>query len=182
MSWKGYTTGQKIAAIRAAQMAGYGTCGQIGRFIGVSRNAVIGMYHRYPTLLQDVPLKGPRPSRRVKERKSEVVEQVKEKPAKAAPIARIFTQRNAPRSDTVVPLPVFYPPADAPEPLNIGLMEFTASTCKWAVNDAAKGDAHLFCGHPTLEGKSWCEHHYRRSVGSTPSERGAIRHGRRFAA
>ncbi|MFP1634105.1 GcrA family cell cycle regulator [Zhengella sp. ZM62] len=44
--------------------------------------------------------------------------------------------------------------------LNVSMTELKPGMCKWPVNNAAKGDPHLFCGHETEKpGSSWCKHH-----------------------
>ena len=44
---------------------------------------------------------------------------------------------------------------------NVPMMELQAGACKWPVNDAAKGEQHLFCGLPA-DG-SYCEQHRKRA-------------------
>lgn len=46
--------------------------------------------------------------------------------------------------------------------------------CRFAVNDAAPGAEHLFCGMPVVPGRSWCRHHLLRCIGTgTQGERDA---------
>lgn len=48
--------------------------------------------------------------------------------------------------------------------------------CRFAVNDAAPGAEHLFCGMPVVPGRSWCRHHLLRCIGTgTQGERDADR-------
>lgn len=48
--------------------------------------------------------------------------------------------------------------------------------CRFPVNDAARGETHLFCGAPTSGNTRWCRHHLMRVKGSgTEGERKAHR-------
>ncbi len=48
--------------------------------------------------------------------------------------------------------------------------------CRFPVNDAARGETHLFCGAPTISSTRWCQHHLMRVKGSgTEGERKADR-------
>ncbi|MGB3644606.1 MAG: GcrA family cell cycle regulator [Mesorhizobium sp.] len=56
------------------------------------------------------------------------------------------------------------------------LSELGWQDCRFAVNDAAPGEQHLFCGLPVMPGRSWCRHHLLRCIGSgTEAERRADR-------
>jgi hypothetical protein len=45
------------------------------------------------------------------------------------------------------------------EPLNKKIMDLRYSDCR-AIIGPVKGMETLYCGHKTLEGKSWCGHHH----------------------
>lgn len=60
------------------------------------------------------------------------------------------------------------------------LVNLGSCECKWALTE---NGPHLFCAETTGPGKSWCEHHAQRVVGSgTYSERHAIRDAEKAAA
>lgn len=68
---------------------------------------------------------------------------------------------------------------EAPEPLNLTLMELPANGCKWPVND---GGPFLFCGHEREPGRPYCTFHENLSVGTgTASERSAVRSAKTLA-
>lgn len=59
---------------------------------------------------------------------------------------------------------------------NLTCLQIGRRQCRWATNDAAIGEDHLFCGHDTSEGSSWCDHHRLIAYGrGTESERSATR-------
>lgn len=39
------------------------------------------------------------------------------------------------------------------------LLALGCHQCRWAVNRAARGEAHLFCGAPAAVGRRYCQHH-----------------------
>ena len=62
------------------------------------------------------------------------------------------------------------------ETLDKRLVALGARDCRFAVNDAAPGEEHLFCGHRAAPGKPYCAHHLARVTGEgTRSERNAAR-------
>lgn len=63
------------------------------------------------------------------------------------------------------------------------LMMLTEHRCRWPVNDAAKGETHLFCGAPKDVTKPYCEYHCGRACGTgTLAEQRAHRELERRAA
>lgn len=46
--------------------------------------------------------------------------------------------------------------------LHLPLDQLDARQCRFAVNDAAPGEPHLFCGHAVLSGR-YCQHHSARA-------------------
>lgn len=111
---------------------------QIGAEIGKSRNSVIGMVHR------DAELRSIGFMRR--------------------PGQRMFGDRKDERLVKVTrPAKVVVEPAREPQVAGITLMMVGRRQCKWAVNDAAPRETHLFCGTPTELGAPYCEYHSGRS-------------------
>lgn len=148
-TWREMGTAAKIEAIKTAWKPG-ASASIIGAAIKgkPSRNAVIGFYVRYPTELVGFPLQ------------------------KA--LRECGTSRRRPRSYKPIFPTVLLTPAKA-KPLSD--LEFTSERhiagmplrmlgscqCRYAVNDAAKGETHLFCGAPS-DG-SWCDYHRARVFG-----------------
>jgi GcrA cell cycle regulator len=138
---------------------------EIGAELGVSRNAVVGRVHRNPELAKigfarSPGKQGPR------QRKSD-------KPRARPRIAVVSPSILFDHAPAVpLPEPVFIPG----ERHTVGrpILMLGHGECRWPVNDADRGELHLFCGAPA-DG-SWCECHRRRSTGKgTESERTAPR-------
>lgn len=118
---------------------------QIAEHFDVTRNAVIGVVHRSKAL-------------------------------SAIGFAQVF--RGVPKVLVVAPKPHVSKPKPAPvkvlPPRFIPLMELKRGECKWPVNDAARGETHLFCGNPAELDKPYCRIHAPLGLGKgTPSERNA---------
>ena len=86
--------------------------------------------------------------------------------------------------------PVYVPPralvCEAVDPraydaksLRLPLHELDHGACKFAVNEAAQGETHLFCGHPAEQSQPWCAHHAARVWGGPPRER-SVAHANRL--
>lgn len=78
-------------------------------------------------------------------------------------------------------------PTIAPSAFDLGrmphaktLLEVGPCECRWPLTDDGP---HLFCAEASIPGKSWCQHHYDRLVGSgTRSEQNAVWQAGRVAA
>lgn len=142
MHWKGLATAEKIEAIKSAHLPGLSARAIAARIGGdVSRNAVIGFYGRYPTELRTHPLNPAAETRKQSLLEPKLVRRKAEQPLRLPrPVPPPFTA-------------TFQHVAGMP------LMMLTAQRCGFAVNDAARGEEHLFCG---VEGDSrWCPAHRR---------------------
>ena len=53
---------------------------------------------------------------------------------------------------------------------HVELMALGPLDCKFAVNDAAIGEKHLFCGKPRAPHSSYCQHHHLRCNNGVVSE------------
>lgn len=156
---------------------------QIGALFGVSRNAVIGRVHRNKKL-KEIGLSHPpgNPGKRV-----EALKKRKSRAKPASELLRLPRPKPQPKRRVKVVSPsILFEPVPSkplPEPVFIAGERLTVgrplyllglNECQWAVNDADKGDLHLFCGAPS-EGP-WCECHRRKSIGAgTRSEQIAPR-------
>jgi len=49
--------------------------------------------------------------------------------------------------------------------MHLPLADLRPHQCRWAVNQAALGEPHLFCGHPRSGTGPYCEHHTARASG-----------------
>lgn len=157
--WKHLSPQQRVDEIRAAHAATIGTASAIARVLSekfnkeISRNSVIGFYHRNPSAFADTPLNGGSRGRGPSEARS----------AKPAAPPRQQKARPAPvRKETAEPLPVFVMPPE-PASLNVSLIDLERSDCRWPTD--GDGAQMLFCGHPKLAETSYCSHHHFRSLG-----------------
>lgn len=67
--------------------------------------------------------------------------------------------------------------------LHLPLADLEWKDCRWPVNDAARGETHLFCGHRAENPYGYCAHHALRAVGmgtrgENDAERALSRMGR----
>lgn len=136
------------------------TASQIGKVIGVSRNAVIGRVHRSEVLRAIGFWKKPGPTNIEKARPVRKV-----RPVSPTVITKLFA--------VAAPVEPVYVPGERAT-AGVSLMMLEPHMCKWPVNDAAKGELHLFCGAES-DGP-YCPFHAMKSVGrGTESERNADR-------
>jgi len=152
------------------------SAGQISTRLGVSRNAVIGVIHRDKTLSEIGLVRG---ADRVRKPKAESSPYKSGRMKTAARRSPARQSRPAPVmvAPVIEPEPVFIcedvAEIETPiDPLGLPLSDLNLRQCRFAVNNAAKGEQHLFCGHPVKIGSSFCEHHHRR-VFVRPSKAGA---------
>jgi len=150
--WRTMDTQGRIEAIRQAWFPGCSSAKIAAQLEGVTRNAIIGMYHRFPNSLTDKPLVSRGPVGNIAERKKKSRASVTflfaaktSKPMKAAPI---FAEESALCGKPLVML--------------------MAHECRWPVNDSERDELHLFCGMPA-EG-SYCAHHKLRSYRANGAE------------
>lgn len=186
MNWRDLTTEGRIDAIKAVWEDGMSST-QIMEALpyhDVSRNAVIGVMHRHKAKLMGVYLRpfGDNGQVRGKPRKPR-----KSRAKPASELRRVPRPQPQPKRRVKVVSPSILfepvPPKKLPEPVFIAGERLTVgrplyllglNECRWAVNDADKGELHLFCGSPA-EGP-WCECHRRKSIGiGTRSEQIASR-------
>lgn len=143
--WRSLDTQGRIEAIREVWFPGCSSAKIAAKLGGVTRNAVIGIYHRFPNSLTDMPLASRGPIGNIVERKK--------KPR--ASVTFLFADKT---SKPLRAAPIF---AEEASLCGKPLMMLKAKECRWPVNDADVGDSHLFCGLPA-EG-SYCHHHAARA-------------------
>lgn len=140
------------------------------KFRYVSRNAIIGVIHRDADLSR-IGFAAKRPG-----------------PAARSPKIRDPNPKALPAPPKAFPLPepkpfVNFAAYDAGS-RRLPLVDLDRHDCRFAVNDAAPGEEHLFCGHAIAPGSAYCPHHTARAFNGVVSEamrRGDIFRQRRIA-
>jgi GcrA cell cycle regulator len=126
------------------------TARQIADDLGCTKNSVLGKTFRLgiTTGIETEEGRAVRKARAADQRRANVGGGVMKRKLKP----RVDTKRQAP---TVM--------LAAPEVVGkgIGLMELTAITCRWPINDDMTNAK--FCGHDIAEGSAYCPHHRFRS-------------------
>ncbi|CAA2141365.1 GcrA family cell cycle regulator [Hyphomicrobium sp. ghe19] len=123
----------------------------------ITAAAVIGFYNRNKQLLKDYPLTEP-----VMQKKSE-------------PDEMKLRLKRRPEPSTHAPLPIRTEESiqlfksEEVESLKIPLMKLKSRECRWGTHETVT-DGHLFCGHQTKFGKSYCDFHTARSQQKTYKE------------
>jgi GcrA cell cycle regulator len=116
---------------------------EIGKMLGVSKNAVVGKAHRLNLPARPSPIKrGANPKPRT-------------------PKAPIRTpDRRAQIGGRQAPVPRSLEPEAAPPPAikKRIVARSGASACLWPIGDPGDNDFH-FCGEPAVSGKPYCEEH-----------------------
>ena len=150
--WSSLTTEGRIEALKTAWEHG-ASMADIGARLGISRQAVAGIYFRHGHLLEDCPLRSPFGIKRKKRRTKAEIETAKTIEAAALAEQAVAAAQAAIRKAQAIT-----------EPHGVGrtLMMLARHQCKWPVNDAERGQEHLFCALPA-DGP-YCDHHKQRSV------------------
>lgn len=150
--WRMMTTQDKIEAIRSVWFSGCSSAQIAAKLEDVTRNAVIGIYHRWgPSYLFDKPLDSPARAHGSRERKDR---------AYVVKVPRTMTRKPLPE-------PVFV--ATESHLCGKPLMMLRPRECKFPVNDATRDELHLFCAIPTDLDRSYCQHHIGRAYRERPA-------------
>lgn len=148
-AWRELTADGKADAIRAAHTVGC-TAEALGRKLGCSRNAIIGVYTRRRDLHATHPLHESTNAKAAR-RPTPITAPLLEKKAKSMSGLKWVSTKV---SDE--PLPEF-PPAPATA-RRCRLHEIERHECKWPVDEV--DDVHLFCGLPKRPERVYCDEHH----------------------
>ena len=122
------------------------TTGEIGRVIGMSKNAVVGKAHRLGLESRPSPIK--REEAPKKEKASRVIKKVtKPVPKKEQPVA----------VETAEPVKAVKKTKSGKNK-GVKLVDLKPTSCRWPEGDPKDPDFH-FCGKEAVPGKSYCEEH-----------------------
>lgn len=140
-----YTTGDSAATIAAKVSTAIGHT--------VTRNAVIGLYHRNKDILKKCPLGGSRPKLGRKPAKKRVRRDLSDQPRNGRRKPATARQRPPQSQET--------PVMEEPRPeTTIRLLDLKPGMCKYPFGST--GD-YSFCGHDMAEGdEAYCSFHARR--------------------
>jgi hypothetical protein len=146
--WQSLDIPGRIEAIKAVYIPG-ASMADLAKCLGVSRQAIAGMYNRYRDSLERQSLRKPYHPGSTKTRANRRV--------------KVAVPKPAPKP---APEPVMRPAKPQMATVGRSLMMLQRGQCKWPVNDAAKGEEHLFCGMPAHG--SYCKHHKAQSTTENP--------------
>ena len=171
LAWKPNYSASKIAEVLSAKLQKK-----------LTRNAIMGVYDRNPTMRKTHPLGG---SGAVKQRlnaEKRARLSPEERAAKAKLAAKLAEERKQKRearrqrAEVLALLPRELTPLEIKQAaldydqnsLRLPLEELETRQCRWPVNDPEPKGQYLFCGHNSAPGFRYCKHHARRSVIPTP--------------
>lgn len=143
------------------------------KFRFVSRNAIIGIVLRNKTLhaIGFARSPGSGKPKRVPQAPKPFIPALKVNKQ-----AALYSQNNIARKmakPALPPKPVRHIPSRV-VCREITLLELKKGDCRWPCNTPERGEVFLFCGLPADPDRSYCAHHYMRSIGrGTDSERAA---------
>lgn len=158
-------TDEKVESLKLLWLDRGLKCSDIGNLLGVTKAAVIGKVARLglPKRRGATKPRPPRPSRAKGPRVS--------KPRPEHAVRIVLPKPEKPKGEAWTPIPGTTP---------VTLTELEAGMCKWPVSE---DKPFLFCGVKSIEGKTYCQHHYNWSVGEgTTFERHAISSARSATA
>lgn len=135
-------TPARISTLMALWAEGISTL-EIGRRLGVTKNAVVGKVHRLGLPKRQSPINST-PRKR------------EPKPDNARRVAPRQVQK----------------PKEVPQGTIFGMENLSAGMCNWPEGEPGT-EHFNFCGQPAVEGKPYCEAHCERAYVRTSKDRGA---------
>jgi GcrA cell cycle regulator len=157
-------TDERVATLRALHAEGV-SFGEIGKALGVGRNAAIGKAHRI-----GLTKSHRRPGAKPRQHNGYTIV----RPKRAKRRGNLFDIVEILSPDTHE-----LPTEHVVNPLT--LLELAFDSCRWPVD--GEGLATLFCGDTAADGCSYCARHYRMSIASNRNfSRAEAEMGRREAA
>ncbi|MDM8346254.1 GcrA family cell cycle regulator [Pseudochrobactrum sp. sp1633] len=160
---------------------------KIAGVFNVTKNAVIGLVKRNPELeavnsKRQASKPAAKTADEIKDYRAAKAREYREAKRKAKTENAIIVKVE-PKQKSQKPIP--FPTRRNEDFQTVGrpLVELSSFDCRWAVNDAGKGEEHLFCGSRVNIGSRYCAYHKAKAFGhGTPSERAAINILKKHAA
>ena len=147
MSW----TDEKIAELKRLWLEGKST-GEIGKIIGMSKNAVVGKAHRLGLESRPSPIKRNEDAESVKAQAPKASKE--EKPVKAGKAEKGDSANKVAEVGSVARKASSKGDGDK----GVTLVDLNMHTCRWPIGDPKDPDFH-FCGKEVELGKPYCEEH-----------------------
>ncbi len=144
MSW----TDEKIEKLKKLWKKGLTTV-EIGKELGISKNAVVGKAHRLKLESRPSPIK-----KAVDKKPITPENKVEAKPTKSAKVKEQPKAKEKPQPQTQ---PKEKEKIIPPENM-VTLMDVTATSCRWPIGDPQDPDFH-FCDKEAVEGRPYCLMH-----------------------
>jgi GcrA cell cycle regulator len=127
------------------------TTAEIGKRLGISKNAVVGKAHRLHLPARPSPIKrtGPRPA---------VYRPATPRQPSAPRAPQAPREPRAPSQSAQTSAAALRALANQPSAKRLPMMALSASTCRWPIGDPGDNEFH-FCGERSLDGKPYCSAH-----------------------
>ena len=127
------------------------TTAEIGKRLGISKNAVVGKAHRLHLPARPSPIKrtGPRPT---------VYRPATPRQPSAPRAPQAPREPRAPSQSAQTSAAALRALANQPSAKRMPMMALSASTCRWPIGDPGDNEFH-FCGERSLDGKPYCSAH-----------------------
>jgi GcrA cell cycle regulator len=153
MSW----TPERIEELKKLWDAGH-SASEIGKKLGVSKNAVVGKAHRLKLSSRPSPIKRGGPTTRRRPAASQ--RQAAARAATASPLLNTGATTVAEPTGKPVSQSPFAPPvrSSRPAPTRSSRRATGTQACAWPIGDPGDPDFH-FCGEQSVPGKPYCEAH-----------------------
>jgi hypothetical protein len=131
---------------------------EVADALGISRSAVAGYVNRHRE--KSAPAEVRAEARKIRNIKRQVKRaENRERPP--------VTLKGAPRLPPPPPRPLVPPTLPEPVTEGVSILHVRFGQCRWVLPRKHEGLA-VFCGEPTLTGKSWCAHHNARMFQAPP--------------